>query len=115
MVFLKAATVSLCLRHFLCPHSAFNFSDKEVNVAQKTIVYQQNIVSQLMLHKRRHSCRFTISCTAKKCLRKKLCSMTIKKVMLHTHTHTRTHKDSCRFKIFCVAQERNACKKNSVV
>ena len=31
-----------------------------------------------------------------------------KKVMLHTHTQ----KDSCRFKILCVAQERNACKKN---
>ena len=91
MVFLKAATVSLCLRHFLCPHSAFNFSDKEVNVAQKTIVYQQNIVSQLMLHKRRHSCRFTISCNGKKCLRKKLCSMTIKSYVTHTHTHTHTH------------------------
>ena len=55
---------------------------------------------------------FTISCTGKKWLRKKLCSMTIKKLC---YTHTHTQKDSCRFKIFCVAQERNACKKNSVV
>ena len=55
-------------------------------------MYQQNIVSQFMLHKRRHSCRFTISCTGKKCLRKKLCSMTIKK-LCYTHTHKKIHVD----------------------
>ena len=87
-------TVSLSSRHFLCSHSAFK---KKSSVAQKDYwISTKQTVSQVMLHKK-------LNKTQKKCC------VTIKKVMLHKK------RDSCRFKIFCIAQERNTCRKKQLL